>query len=545
MKAWVLPWLLLALPSCTCAVNLDQLTFACTVDSECGPGLLCRNGQCEKEGAGGGGGGGDGGAACFVDGGTVQTGETLCADGRDNDCDGLVDCADPQCNTSSCGSPGRICSALACICTSDGGVQTAESTCTDGKDNDCDGLIDCADSDCNTLVCGTAGRVCNGTTCSCGGNGGAAETSETTCGDTRDNDCDGMADCLDSQCKDMVCGLNGQTCKSSVCICSGNGGSAQAVEIQCTDGKDNDCDGLIDCADSTCEGRSCGTGCSCVAAVKAEVICTGGADEDGDGLADCADSDCAGRSCGAGCVCSGAVKVETVCGNATDDDGDGLTDCADSNCCVGCPGACELNCSDGADDDGNALIDCADSKCGGRTCGANGKVCDGTTCLCSGNGGISQLAESSCFDGFDNDCDGLIDCADPSCVARACTCEVNCKDGVDNDCNGQIDCADSKCLHAACSATTAASVCCSTGASATSCKDLGSDESNCGGCGLACASNRTCVAATSGTISSGRCDCSNSGMCPASQSCSGDCKCSAASNCAAGQACTNQLCSYP
>ncbi len=53
--------------------------------------------------------------------------EVSCADGQDNDGDGLVDCADDDCITTP-----------AC----------PEVDCADGQDNDGDGLVDCADDDC-------------------------------------------------------------------------------------------------------------------------------------------------------------------------------------------------------------------------------------------------------------------------------------------------------------------------------------------------------------------------------------------------------------
>ncbi len=57
-----------------------------------------------------------------------------------------------------------------------------------------------------------------------------------------------------------------------------------------------------------------------------ELDCTDGVDDDGDGLTDCDDvDDCGGLS---GC----APPFESVCDDEIDDDGDGLTDCADDDC---------------------------------------------------------------------------------------------------------------------------------------------------------------------------------------------------------------------
>lgn len=60
--------------------------------------------------------------------------ETKCSDGRDNDRDGLIDCDDPDC----LGTP-------ECSCTIN---ENPEISCGDGVDNDCDGLMDCDDPDC-------------------------------------------------------------------------------------------------------------------------------------------------------------------------------------------------------------------------------------------------------------------------------------------------------------------------------------------------------------------------------------------------------------
>jgi hypothetical protein len=65
--------------------------------------------------------------------------------------------------------------------------------------------------------------------------------------------------------------------------------------------------------------------CSSGACVSAE-DCINGVDDDGDGLIDCADSDCNGIS---GCVCS---EVLPECADGVDNDLDGLIDLADSEC---------------------------------------------------------------------------------------------------------------------------------------------------------------------------------------------------------------------
>ena len=57
----------------------------------------------------------------------------------------------------------------------------------------------------------------------------------------------------------------------------------------CEDNIDNDCDELIDCADSTCDGEEKG---AFFCEYQTETICGDGFDNDADGFIDGADSDC-------------------------------------------------------------------------------------------------------------------------------------------------------------------------------------------------------------------------------------------------------------
>ncbi len=441
----------------------------------------------------------------------AEASTAACTDGQDNDCDGLTDCADSDCLGQTCGAHGLRCNASACACSGNGGVaQATETTCTDGVDNDCDGLVDCADPNCAAgMACGANGLACNASSvCACSGNGGTAQATESLCSDARDNDCDGLVDCADSNCATgAACGPNGLQCSASTCKCSGNGGTVQTTESSCSDGHDNDCDGNTDCADSNCSGRTCasnGMQCSNLA-----------------------------------CKCSGnggtAQTPETSCADGADNDCDGLTDCADT-----------ANCATGA------------------TCGANGLKCAASACACSGNGGTAQATETSCTDGKDNDCDGLIDCADLNCKGTAsCPYESSCSDGVDNDGDGLVDCLDPDCQHRDCSATLGAAVCCGTGTNATVCKNLAADPANCGGCGITCptASGVTCTAVGTAPNLSGQCTCPGNldSQCPtpsgaSRQACSGSkltCNCEGTgAECASGQSCVggsgnSSYCAYP
>ncbi len=129
-------------------------------------------------------------------------GEWSCDDGRDNDCDTVADCYDPDCppccaeelcddglDNNCDGQTDEYCEAP-CV----PNEQAAAGQCTDGLDNDCDGRIDCFDLDCLSSCCGTE-----------------------ICTDGLDNDCDGRVDCGDSSCcTQPACrtlpGCTGQCC---------------------------------------------------------------------------------------------------------------------------------------------------------------------------------------------------------------------------------------------------------------------------------------------------------------------------------------------
>ncbi|MGH9333775.1 MAG: MopE-related protein, partial [Vicinamibacteria bacterium] len=61
----------------------------------------------------------------------------------------------------------------------------------------------------------------------------------------------------------------------------------------------------------------------------------------------------------------------------------------------------------------------------------------------------TEIPETSCSDGIDNDCDGELDADDADCSPPVCTPteiqETSCSDGIDNDCDGAVDAADSDC----------------------------------------------------------------------------------------------------
>jgi subtilisin-like proprotein convertase family protein len=217
--------------------------------------------------------------------------ETVCSDNADDDGDGSIDCADSDCVDEAVCQP--------------------EQNCQNGADDEGDGKVDCLDKDCD-------------------GKSGCQFGQESACADKLDNDGDSQIDCADVN-------------------CSGLSGCEFGQEVSCTGGIDNDGDGLTDCADPDCNGSA-----TCVP----ETACQDGVDNDQDGKKDCADFDCAGVGT---CQPGG----ETSCQDGLDNDADGKIDCLDPSCDgVGfCETGTEDSCADGQDNDADGKSDCADSDC--------------------------------------------------------------------------------------------------------------------------------------------------------------------------------------
>lgn len=115
------------------------------------------------------------GGACVCPSGAMM--ETSCTDMLDEDCDGNADCADADCVMDPACKPVEL--------------------CANGMDDDGDMMIDCADMmDCDTKACGAFGQLCTGGMCVCP----SGMMTEMNCTDMIDDDCDGQLDCKDSDC---------------------------------------------------------------------------------------------------------------------------------------------------------------------------------------------------------------------------------------------------------------------------------------------------------------------------------------------------------
>jgi hypothetical protein len=174
--------------------------------------------------------------------------ELNCSDGKDNDGDGVIDCEDADCaDNPACQSPPPS------------AKPDRETNCTDRIDNDGDSVVDCADSDCyDDPACKPNGMP---------------ENTNSLCSDFIDNDGDGAIDCDDmdcqgpgvTACKGSWRGPNSGTAQAPMdmpalgpgmsvedLIGTGSDKDGERNDILCSDGIDNDGDGRIDCADFGC-----------------------------------------------------------------------------------------------------------------------------------------------------------------------------------------------------------------------------------------------------------------------------------------------------
>ena len=177
------------------------------------------------------------------------------------------------------------------------------------------------------------------------------------------------------------------------------------------------------------------------------------------------------------------VLLATACGSVDEDESVASQDqavkcarCDDGNPCTtdlcGGPGGCTHVNNTNRCDDGNACTAgdvCSNGVCTGATYSCDdGNVC--TTDSCDGSGGCNYVPNTNscndgnacttgdlcsngvcagtipaeqCTNGIDDDCDGLVDSADPDCPAT-CFAE-QCTNGIDDDCDGLVDSADPDC----------------------------------------------------------------------------------------------------
>ena len=450
------------------------------------------------------------GCECLETNGGVE----IC-DGVDNNCNGIIDDGfDLQNDVANCGKCGNVCNFAHATglcqkgqCTYhclpgyfdvDGKADNGcEYACTpsnngieicDGKDNDCDGLVDDSPTDVGQ-ACGGAGGCQPGVvTCISGAPicVGAGQPSEEVC-DGIDNDCDGLIDESDPNlgkpcyplgadgCNPQTgtcvgqCQLGAWVCTAGSLVCVG----AVTPQLEICDGIDNDCDGLVDeDFNLQTDPRHCGTCNVACTYAHAVGLCSNGKCQIGPCQTGWTDAD---HTPSNGCEYACTPDGPEVC-DGIDNDCNGLTDANDPGLIYPTVNFCSQI-----------------GECGKGPGGSAHFSGDATFPVCTTPSGTSLprwicnypatvqltgpnqvVAQESWCDGLDNDCDGAVDefasavlgtsCSDnaglgvcrrvgtmkcqadktlaPACdlsgsVAATPTDEIC--DGLDNDCDGLTD----------------------------------------------------------------------------------------------------------
>ena len=363
----------------------------------------------------------------------------LC-DGKDNDCDGQIDESDPMakrpCVTNkpgSCATGVWACQQVkdkkTLVCVPDQKKHPTELLC-DGKDDDCNGLVDEGQiRDCytgpaankNKGSCKQGVRLCAGGKWS--GCLGQVLPQVEVC-DGRDNDCDGEVDegapgtglgCI-ARGSSGTCAAGLTACVKGAITCVAAKGPP--VEETCN-GLDDDCDGLVD------EGLSR----ECFAA---------SADKKNKGSCKAGVRLCVGKTW---TKCLGQVLPQDEACDTFDNDCDGQTDeglpAATIVCSTGAQGSCgagEMACVQGKMVCKSTAVVAVKEKCNGKDDDCNGKVDDGFNKPCytgpanTENKGECKAGTWACVDGQQLKCIGQV-------LPRTETCG----DDRDRDCNGKVD----------------------------------------------------------------------------------------------------------
>jgi len=208
--------------------------ISCETDRDCFPGQTCRDGTCAETSGGGTPDTGDGGEECPFD----QESETTCFDGKDNDCDGDTDCEDADCRDGRADQCGKVREGGAgAVCNDEG--DCVENNCFNCRDDDGDGDADLqvvGDPMSSDLVVEEE----------CRGREQDGDSVETVCSCAYDPDEEQNKDTDDSQsgvCTGQSVDAEGNCAQPSNYVADETADDGAAAF---DDGLDNDCDGTTD-----------------------------------------------------------------------------------------------------------------------------------------------------------------------------------------------------------------------------------------------------------------------------------------------------------
>ncbi|MBW2462171.1 MAG: putative metal-binding motif-containing protein, partial [Deltaproteobacteria bacterium] len=311
-------------------VDADAIVPGCSVDADCDDGLfcdgveLCRGSICVEGMAPF----CDDGVDCTED-SCVEADRSCqfvpapdrCPEGTM--CDPVLGCEGRECRTSRDCDDRFVCN---------GAEECLDGFCMPGRPLDCNDGIDCTVDECSEAAGGCSltpvdlrcddRLFCNGAE-RCDVRRGCSPGEPVFCGVTTEcsmDRCDERSrTCISAPLDRDRDGFGPPECGGLDCNDRNPLVNPRAREL-CGDVIDNNCDGLADCVDPLCARSP-----ECAMCTPFEFSCDDRVDEDCDGLIDCADPDCGFDP---GCV----LCTPELCGSGRDDDCDGLVYCADSDC---------------------------------------------------------------------------------------------------------------------------------------------------------------------------------------------------------------------
>ncbi|MBN2042756.1 MAG: LamG domain-containing protein [Candidatus Aenigmarchaeota archaeon] len=357
---------------------------------------------------------------------------------------------------SDCFGGHYVCSksGITTICshTSDQGVSgsnKARPELCDGRDNDCDGIIDNIFGENSGQYCqcyngaDRLDEICNAMDDNCNGIidddiAGCACSTNQILNHTTFNKIKEFLDQMRGSSE--VCNNIDENCNNQVdegldasCWCSGGFGGNPLTRPEFCNGVDDDCNGIVD--DVTFEGT-----CACSDGGSSSSEICNGIDDNCNGIVD-EDWWELGSACGWG-VCQGGMYecspngADTICSTI-----DGSDAKKDSEECDNVDNDCDLSVDEG----------CACTTGDNKTCGISTGICSEGYQLCMGGkwGSCMNLItpEKETCNGLDDNCNGIVDdvkgggsVASTQCECyggRSPTLEVC--NGRDDDCDGKID----------------------------------------------------------------------------------------------------------